>query len=130
MQDRSAPERVIASGAPPAIGPYSHAIVIGPLVFTSGQIALPPTGNPVLPATTEEQTHQVCRNLEAVLAAAGTSLSRVVKTTVFLTDMADFTTVNSIYETYFGLARPARSTVAVAMLPLGAKVEIEVVAAL
>ena len=114
--------------APAAIGPYSQAIRAGTLLFTSGQIPLPADGGDLVGTTIEEQTDQVMRNLAAVLEAAGGSLERVVKTTVFLIDLADFTAMNDVYGRHFGAHRPARSTVQVAALPRGARVEIEVVA--
>ena len=116
--------------APAAIGPYSQAIQVGNLIFTSGQIPLPPEGGDLVGTTIAEQTDQVMRNLAAVLDAAGGSLDRVVKTTVFLIDLADFAAMNEVYAQYFGSHRPARSTVQVAALPRGARVEIEVIAAL
>ena len=113
--------------APAAVGPYSQAVRLGNLVFTAGQIGLDPaTGK--LREGLEAQTEQVLANLQAVLTAAGSDLSRVLKTTIFLTNMADFATVNGIYGRHFGDAPPARSTVAVAALPLGALVEIEAIA--
>ncbi|RME61443.1 MAG: RidA family protein [Caldilineae bacterium] len=113
--------------APAAVGPYSQAILVGDFVFTSGQIGINPlTGQ--LRLGIEEQTQQVLDNLAAVLEAAGSSMDRIVKTTIFLTDMAEYSSVNSIYAERFGDAPPARSTVQVAALPLGALVEIEAVA--
>ncbi|NOX63530.1 MAG: RidA family protein [Chloroflexi bacterium] len=115
--------------APAAVGPYSQAVRSGNLVFTAGQIGLDPaTGE--LREGLEAQTEQVLSNLKAVLRAAGADMDRIVKTTIYLTDMADFATVNGIYARHFEDAPPARSTVAVAALPLGALVEIEAVAAL
>jgi len=115
--------------APKAIGPYSQAIMHGDLVFTAGQIALDPATMEVVPGDVAAQTERVMSNLAAVLEAAGTSLSRVLKTTVFLADMADFAAMNEVYARAFGDHRPARSTVAAAGLPRGVRVEIEVVAA-
>ena len=115
--------------APKAIGPYSQAIIHGDLVFTAGQIALDPATMEVVPGDVAAQTERVMSNLAAVLEAAGTSLSRVLKTTVFLADMADFAAMNEVYARAFGDHRPARSTVAAAGLPRGVRVEIEVVAA-
>lgn len=113
--------------APAAIGPYSQAMVVGNMVFTSGQIPLDPeTGNMVGESVTE-QAHQVCRNLKAVLEAAGSSLENVVKTTCFLSDMGDFAAFNQVYAQYF-TGNPARSCVAVKTLPKGALVEVEAVA--
>ena len=121
--------RVIATdGAPKAIGPYSQAIAIDSLVFTAGQVALDPTGGELVGRTTAEQTEQVFANLKAVLAAAGTSLARVVKTTVYLADMADFAQMNEVYAKHFGSHKPARSTVQAAGLPRNARVEIDVIA--
>ncbi|MEE8061845.1 MAG: RidA family protein [Gemmatimonadales bacterium] len=115
--------------APAAIGPYSQATIAGDLIFTAGQVALDPSSGTVIEGGIEEQTAQVLANLAAVLDAAGTSLSRVIKTTVFLTDMADFPAMNAVYAEAFEDHKPARSTVAVAGLPLGVRVEIEIVAA-
>jgi 2-iminobutanoate/2-iminopropanoate deaminase len=122
-------ETVSTPDAPKAIGPYAQAMVAGDLVFTAGQIALDPATMEVVPGGVPEQTERVLRNLAAVLAAAGTDLSRVIKTTVFLADMADFGAMNEVYGRAFGAHRPARSTVAAAGLPRNVRVEIEVVAA-
>ena len=119
---------VHTEAAPAAIGPYSQAAIVGDLVFTAGQVALDPTTGTVIEGGIEAQTARVLENLAAVLAAAGSSLSQVVKTTVFLTDMADFPAMNQVYTQEFGDHKPARATVAVAGLPLGVRVEIEVVA--
>ena len=113
--------------APAAIGPYSQAIATDGFVFCSGQIALKPDGE-FLDGTVEEQTRQVLDNLKNVLEAAGSSMNKVVKTTIFLQSMADFATVNEIYAEAFGEHKPARATIAVAELPKNAKVEIEAVA--
>lgn len=118
---------VATSGAPAAIGPYSQAIQVGELVFTAGQIGLDPATGQLAPGV-EMQTRQVMANLAAVLAAAGSAMDLVVKTTIFLADMADFGAVNGIYGEVFTGAPPARSTVQVAGLPKGALVEIEAVA--
>ncbi len=120
-------EKIHTSNAPEAIGPYSQAVVTGDLVFTSGQIAIDPADGQVHAATIEEQTEQVCKNLRAVLEAAGSSLDRVVKTTCFLADMADFAAFNAVYGTYFS-AKPARSCVAVKTLPKNVLVEVDVIA--
>ena len=112
--------------APAAIGPYSQATVFGNLVVTSGQIPLTPDGTLVEGGITE-QTEQVIANLKAVLAAAGTDLARVVKTTVFLADMNEFAAMNAVYEQHFTAPYPARSTVQVARLPRDVRVEIEVI---
>ena len=119
---------VTASGAPAAIGPYVHAVAVGDLLFTSGQIPLTLDGT--MPEGIAAQTEQVFDNLAAVLVAAGTGLDRVVKATVFVTDLGDFATLNAVYEKRFGSHKPARSTVQVAALPRGASVEIELVVSL
>lgn len=111
-----------------AIGPYSQAVVTDGTVFTSGQVALPPEGGELIAGGVTEQTRQVLANLSAVLEAAGSSLARVVKTTVYLTSMDDFAAMNAVYAEAFREVLPARSTVAVAALPKGARVEIEAVA--
>lgn len=116
------------TGAPKAIGPYSQGIVAGDLVFTAGQVALDPATGDVVAGGITEQTARVMENLAAILREAGSGLDRVVKTTVFLTDMADFAAMNAVYAGAFGEHRPARSTVAVASLPKGVKVEIEAIA--
>lgn len=121
-------EFVSTEHAPAAIGPYSQAAIVGDLVFTAGQVALDPSTGTVIEGGIEAQTARVLENLAAVLAAAGSSLSQVVKTTVFLTDMADFPAMNQVYGQAFGDHKPARATVAVAGLPLGVRVEIETVA--
>lgn len=118
---------VQTEAAPAAIGPYSQAIVANGLVYSSGQIALDLTGK-VIDGDVRAQTAQIFDNLVAVLAAAGSSLSQVVKTTVFLCDMADFAAMNEVYGRRFGDHRPARSTVEVSRLPREVRVEIEVVA--
>ncbi|MCL6626694.1 MAG: RidA family protein, partial [Alicyclobacillus shizuokensis] len=119
--------RIIATEkAPAAIGPYSQAVEIGGVVYTSGQIPLRPDGT-LVEGDVEEQVKQVLANLDAVLAAAGVRRTNVVKATIFLTDLADFDTVNEAYGAFFGDHRPARSCVQVAALPKGAKVEIELV---
>ena len=114
--------------APAAIGPYAQAIVAGDFVFCSGQIPLDPTTNQLVEGGIEIQTRRVLDNLQAVLQAAGSSLERVVKTTIFLADMNDFATVNTIYGEYFSADPPARATVEVARLPRDVQVEIEAVA--
>lgn len=123
------PKQVIRTEeAPPAIGPYSQAVVGGGLVFAAGQIPLDPhTGQPV-PGDVRVQTRRVLENLKAVLLAAGSSMDKVVKTTVFLRDLGDFGAMNEIYGEYFRENPPARSTVQVARLPRDAAVEIEAVA--
>ena len=122
---------VSTSGAPGAIGPYSQGVRIGNWVYTSGQVALDPATGQLVPGGIEEQTTRVLENLKAVLAAAGSDLSRVVKTVVFLKSMADFAAMNAVYGKYLappGVVAPARSTVEVARLPKDALVEIEVIA--
>lgn len=115
--------------APAAVGPYSQAIDTGALVFVSGQIPLVPGTKDLAPGGIEGQAEQSLRNLTSVLLAAGLGLERVVKTTIFLTDMKNFPTVNEIYARHFGEHKPARSTIQVAGLPLGADIEIECIAA-
>jgi len=122
-------ETITTSQAPAAIGPYSQAVRFGNLLFTSGQIPLTPEGT-LVQGGIEEQTHQVFRNLQAVLGAAGASLANVVKATVFIKDMNQFAAVNEIYASYFGDHKPARSTVEVARLPKDVLVEIELIAVL
>jgi 2-iminobutanoate/2-iminopropanoate deaminase len=119
---------VATSHAPKAIGPYSQATVVNGMVYTAGQIAFDPTTMEVVTGGIREQTERVLANLQAVLKAAGSDLSKVVKTTVFLVDMADFTAMNEVYAAAFGDHKPARSTVAVAGLPRGVRVEIDVIA--
>ncbi|BCD67767.1 RidA family protein [Nitratiruptor sp. YY09-18] len=120
---------VHTSNAPAAIGPYSQAVKIDNLLFTSGQIALRPDGDDsLLREDVETQAHQVLKNLRSILQAAGADLENVVKTTIFLANMDDFAKVNAIYESYFGSHKPARSTVAVKTLPKGALVEIDAIA--
>ncbi len=119
---------ISASNAPAALGPYSHAVSANGLVFTAGQVGIVPGSGALAEGGIEAQTRQVLENISAVLQAAGTDFDRVVKTTIFLASMDDFAVVNSIYAQYFTQDPPARSTVAVAGLPLGALVEIETVA--
>jgi 2-iminobutanoate/2-iminopropanoate deaminase len=119
---------VSTAGAPRAIGPYSQGVVAGGFLFTAGQVALDPSSGELVAGGISEQTARALENLRSVLAQAGSDISRVVKTTVFLVDMADFAAMNEVYGRIFGDHRPARSTVAVAALPRGARVEIEVVA--
>jgi len=118
---------VSTTNAPAAIGPYSQAIVVNDMVFTSGQIALKPDGN-FLEGDVEAQTTQVLENLKAVLKEAGSSLKKVVKTTIFLANMDDFAKVNDVYGSFFKENKPARSTVGVKTLPKNALVEIEAIA--
>lgn len=118
---------VHTDNAPAAIGPYSQAKIVGNLVFTSGQIPINPETGAIEAATIEEQTVQVCKNLSAVLTAAGSSLEKVVKTVCFLANMEDFGAFNGVYEKYF-TSKPARSCVAVKQLPKNALVEVELIA--
>ncbi len=118
---------VYTKNAPDAIGPYSQAIVSGGLVFTSGQIPINPESGAVEAQNITEQTEQVCKNLKAVLEAAGSSLEKVVKTTCFLSDMSNFAAFNEVYAKYF-TGKPARSCVAVKELPKSVLVEVETVA--
>ena len=123
--------QIVARQAPEAVGPYSHAIRTQELVFSSGQIPLDPATGTLVDGGIVEQTHQVMKTLLAVLEAAGCTLGQVLKTTIYLTNMDDFRAVNEVYGSYFeGLVPPARSTVAVAALPLGARVEIDAIAQL
>ena len=114
--------------APRAIGPYSQAVRAGNLVFASGQIPIDPATGEFVPGGIAEQTEQVLRNLTAVFEAAGLGMDRVIKTTVFLANMDDFTTMNEVYGRFFGAAPPARATVQAARLPRDARVEIEAIA--
>ena len=121
-------EAVQTDEAPRAIGPYEQAIKVDGFVFTAGQIPLDPKSGNIVEGGIAAQTRQVLENLKGVLIASGSSLDRVVKATVFLKNMADFSAMNEVYAEYLGSARPARSTVAVAELPRGALVEIDLVA--
>lgn len=124
---------VVTNGAPAAIGPYSQAVRVGDLLFTSGQIALDPATGAMVEGGIEAQTVRACESMKAVLEAAGVGFAQVVKTTVFLKNMGDFAAMNAVYGKYFapeGVAAPARSTVEVARLPKDALVEIEVIAKL
>lgn len=120
-------EKIFTDKAPAAIGPYSQAMVVGNLVYTSGQIPINPVSGEIEAKDIEGQTEQVCKNLDAVLTAAGASLTSVIKTTCFLADMADFAAFNGVYAKYL-TACPARSCVAVKALPKGSLVEIEAIA--
>lgn len=113
--------------APAAIGPYSQAIITGDLLFTSGQLPLDPRTGQLLAGSIEDQAHMVFKNLAAIALAAGTTLKKTVKTTVFLADIKDFKAVNSIYAEYFSQPYPARSAFQVAALPLGANLEVEAI---
>jgi len=119
---------VAAAGAPKAIGPYSQAVIVDGVIFTAGQIALDPDTNEMVGRTTAEQTDRVLRNLAAVLTAAGSGLRLVIKTTVYLVDMADFPAMNEVYARHFGSHKPARSTIQAAALPKDARIEIDALA--
>jgi 2-iminobutanoate/2-iminopropanoate deaminase len=119
---------VAAEGAPKAIGPYSQAMIVDMIIYTAGQISLDPKSNDLVGKTTAEQTDQVLKNLAAVLKAAGSGLSLVIKTTVYLIDMADFPAMNEVYARHFGSHKPARSTIQAAALPKGARIEIDAIA--
>jgi 2-iminobutanoate/2-iminopropanoate deaminase len=121
-------ESVSTDKAPKAIGPYSQAIVAGDLIFTSGQIPLDPQTQQMVPGDVRTQAERVMENLSAVLSAAGASFASVVKATIFLADLNDFAVVNEVYGKRFPSAPPARSTVQVAALPKGARVEIDLIA--
>jgi 2-iminobutanoate/2-iminopropanoate deaminase len=121
-------EAIQTDKAPKAIGPYAQAIKANGFIYTAGQVPIDPKTGNFVEGGINEQTRQVLENLKAVLAAAASSLDQVVKATVFLKNMADFPAMNEIYGEYFGSAKPARSTVAVAELPRGALVEIDLVA--
>jgi len=120
-------KNINTTNAPQAIGPYSQAIVANNMVYTSGQIALLPSGE-MLTGDVKEQTHQVLKNLSSVLEEAKSELGKVIKTTIYLADMDDFIAVNEIYASYFKDHKPARSTVAVKTLPKNALVEIDAIA--
>ena len=119
---------VVADNAPRAIGPYSQAVVVDGLVFTAGQIALDPRSGEIVGRSAAEQTEQVLTNLAMILQAAGSGLPLVVKTTVYLLDMADFSAMNEVYAKHFAGHRPARATVQAAALPKAARVEIDAIA--
>ncbi len=123
-------EIITTENAPGAIGPYSQAVKTENMVFCSGQIPIDPNTGEFVSDNVAEQTHQVLKNLSAVLEAAGTDLNNVVKTTVFLADMNDFTAMNEVYAEYFSENKPARATVQAARLPKDARVEIECIALL
>lgn len=116
------------SQAPSAIGPYSQAIRMGEFLYTSGQIALNPDTMKMVNSTIEEETELVLKNVEAILKAGGLGLAHVIKTTVYLTDLGEFSQMNQVYEKFFDKTKPARACVQVAALPKGAKVEIDAIA--
>ena len=119
---------VVAEGAPKAIGPYSQAVVVDGMVYTAGQIPLDPKTGGIVGKTTAEQAEQVLKNLGAILKAAGSGLELVVKTTVYLVDMADFPALNEVYAKHFPTHKPARSTIQAAALPKAVRVEIDAIA--
>ena len=119
---------VVAEDAPKAIGPYSQAVVVDGMVYTAGQIPLDPKTGGIVGKTTAEQAEQVFKNLGAILKAAGSGLDQVVKTTVYLVDMADFPAMNEVYAKYFPTHKPARSTIQAAALPKAVRVEIDAIA--
>lgn len=121
-------EVIHTDSAPGVVGPYSQGVRAGGFIFTAGQIALDPVSGKMVGETIEEQTRRVLENLKAVLEAAGSGMHKVVKTTVFITDMSKFASMNSVYTEYFPAPYPARSTLPMASLPLGGLVEIECVA--
>ncbi len=127
---REMPRSISTSKAPAAIGPYSQAKVAGSLVFVSGQLPLDPESGELIEGDIEAKTQRVIQNIQAILDAAGTDLAHVVKTTVFLTNMADFATVNRAYGHYLGASLPARSAVQVSGLPRNADIEMEAIAIL
>ncbi len=125
---RPTPKPISTDRAPAAIGPYSQAVRAGAFLFCSGQIPLEPASGEMVSGEIEAQARQVLENLKAVVEAAGASLDDVVKVTVYLADLADFATVNEVYEEYFGEAKPARSTIQAAALPRGARIEADCIA--
>lgn len=123
--------RVVSTDrAPKAIGPYSQATVFQELVFCSGQIPIDPATQQLVQGTIQDEVRQVMQNLDAVLRASGSSLGRILRTTIYLTDLNDFATVNEVYASFFSAEPPARSTVQVAALPRGVRVEIDAIAAI
>jgi 2-iminobutanoate/2-iminopropanoate deaminase len=123
-------EPILSADAPKPIGPYSQAVKSRDFLFCSGQIGIDPATGELVKGTIEDETRQVMRNLWAVLSAGGATFPNVAKTTIYLTDMADFAAVNAVYEIVLGTARPARSTMQVVALPKSARVEIECIASL
>lgn len=123
-------EIIVSDGAPGAIGPYSQAVRFGTLLFCSGQIPLDPKSGKLVDGWIEEQTDWVLKNLSAVLGAGGSSLGQVLKTTVYMADLSEFPRMNAVYGKYFPETSPARATVQVAKLPMGALVEIDAVASI
>ena len=127
MSHHRTPEPVTTQSAPAAIGPYSQGVVAGDWLFVSGQLPLDPETGDFVAGGIEEKTHRVLKNIGAIAEAAGTGLDRVVKTTIFLTDLNHFESVNRIYAEYFNKNLPARSTIQVAALPKGSEIEMEAV---
>lgn len=123
-----AKESIYSKNAPEPIGPYSQAIKFNNLVFTSGQIPIDPASGKLIEGDIKAQTKQTIRNIENILQGAGSDISKVIKVTVFLKDINEFTAMNEIYDEYFGKSKPARSTLEAAKLPKDAKIEIDVVA--
>lgn len=119
---------IYSDNAPDPIGPYSQAVEINGFIFSSGQIAIDPSNGEIISDKLEDQVHQVIKNLQSVLKAAGSDLSKVVKTTIFITNMNDFSAINKIYNDYFGQTKPARSTVEVSALPKNVLIEIDCIA--
>jgi len=122
-------QRITSATAPRALGPYAQAVAAGDLVFCSGQVGLDPVSGRLVAGGIEAETARACENVAAVLAAAGLGLADVVKTTVYLADLAEFAAMNAVYARHFPAPHPARATVQVAALPAGARVEIEAIAA-
>ena len=122
------PKTIHAEGAPAAVGPYVHAVRVGDLLYTSGQVGLDPATGKLVSGGIEAETRRALENLQAILRTAGSGFDRVVKASVFLTDMDEFAAMNGVYASFFGETRPARTTVAVSRLPVGARVEIDLVA--
>lgn len=124
-------DRIItAEGAPEALGPYSHAVISGGLVFTSGQVGIDPNTGALVEGGIAKETMRALLNIASVLDSAGSGMDQVVKTTVYLVDLTEFSTFNQVYADFFGNHRPARATVQVGALPAGARVEIEAIASL
>jgi 2-iminobutanoate/2-iminopropanoate deaminase len=121
-------DSVATADAPQAIGPYSQGLKANGLLFTSGQIPLDPSTGNLVEGSFEDQVHRVFRNMQAILAAGGSDFSRVIKATVYLTDLGNFQAMNAIYASYFGSHKPARTTVEVSALPKGAELEIDLIA--
>jgi len=128
IRDMSSIQIIHSDNAPKAVGPYSQAVISGGVLYASGQIGLVPAEGKLVADDVQSQARQVTKNLSAVLSEAGISLTDILKVNIFLTDMADFPLVNEIYAAWLGEHRPARATVAVAALPLAAKVEMDLVA--